>query len=401
MPRLLPLRLGLGLLIPLVLAGCGGSTSPGNAGDYPLVESTPPEYQRPVTMPNGSVVRLPVLPEIYEAEPSASCEREMATFHDGSRPTRRPIVIPPAPGLRAFAVTEHRTRLEWSFRDLSDECRPDAIRLSVVAGRHAGATPTNRQVAIRGMTGSTQITYPDFLPAPDVAHASSYTRDGHRSRTVSVLIRRPADTPADPPEPAPPITAPAGEPLSCGTRQTTVGDPAGDVLTYAPGSPPTRVSKLTPALSGIDITRASVQIDGRTICAIFTFAKGPGRRDFQLTLNLHDTTTSSCCGSLRFRQTRGRAEVGRSFLDANGVYRLEPIGNAGASLRDTTLVMTGTLPNSVNWPATKDVGWGVTTKYSPNEYGPYYGDWLPRHQAIGQPLIRHRDGAIVKLSAIR
>jgi hypothetical protein len=398
---LLTLRVCVGLLIPLVLAGCAGSSNTASGENYPLVESTPPELQPPVTMPNGSVVRLPVLPNTYETEPSASCEREMATFHDGSRPTRRPIVVPPAPGLRAIAVTEHRTRLEWSFRDLPDDCRPVVIRLSVVAGKHPGATPTNQEVPISAVTGSTQITYPDFLPSPDVAHASSYSRDGHRSRTVSVLIRRSADTPADPPEPAPPVTAPAGEPISCDGRQTTVDDPTGDVLAYAPGSPPTRVPKLTRALSGIDITRASVQVDGRAICAVLVFAKSPETRDFQLTLNLHDTTTRSCCAALRFRQTSGRHEVGRSTLDAHGYYRLEPVQNAGASLRGTTLVMTGTLPALSAWPAAKNVGWALTTKYSPDKYGPYYGDWLPRYEASGEPIIRQRDGATVKPSVNR
>jgi hypothetical protein len=325
----------------------------------------------------------------------------MATFHDGSRPTRRPIVVPPAPGLRANAVTEHRTRLEWSFRDLPDACRPTAIRLSVVAGRHPGATPTSQEVAIRAVTGSTEVTYPDFLPAPDVARASAYSRDGHRSRTVSVLIRRAADTPADPPKPTPPITAPAGDPVSCDARQTTVDDPAGDVLTYAVGSPPKRVLRLTEALSGIDITRATVQIDGRTVCATFVFAEPPGVRDFRLTLYLQDTTRRSCCAALRFQQTKGRREVGRSILDANGSYRLEPLPNAGVSLRETTLVMTGTLPAVGTWPAAQNAGWSVTTAYFPTEHGPAYGDWLPRHEAIAQPLIRHRDGAIVKPGANR
>ena len=52
-PVLLPLRVGVGLLIPLVLAGCAGSTNPGRAEDYPLVETTPPEWQPPVTMSNS------------------------------------------------------------------------------------------------------------------------------------------------------------------------------------------------------------------------------------------------------------------------------------------------------------------------------------------------------------
>jgi hypothetical protein len=217
-----------------------------------------------------------------------------------------------------------------------------------------------------------------------------------------VLIRRSANTPPDPPEPPPPITAPAGRPITCKGRPTVVDEPAGDVLTYEGGKPPAQVRRLTPALSRIDLTRAAVQIDGRTICATFTFARPPTDADFALGFNLADTTEALCCASLRFRRSAGRLEVGYLYLD-NGVNRLVPTPNAGAALRGATLVITGTLAPPSRWPyrarrmpATNNLAWSVTTQYYTDKYGPYYGDWLPRHEPVGQPAIRHRDGAIVK-----
>lgn len=382
----------------LSVTACGSSKK-----DYPLVEQQKPPMQKPVTSPSGAVVQLPGLPTTYEASPSPTCERAIATSHDGSQPTQRSVVIPPAPGLRAHAVTKHATRLDWSFRDLPDDCRPVRILLSVVAGRDTRATPTTVAVPIHGPAGSHEITYAEFLPPPDVARASAFSREGYRSRTVSVLIRRPADTPADPPEPVPPITAPAGEPATCRGHVTVVDDPAGDVLTYAPGSPPRKVSKLTPELSAIDITRASVQIEKRTMCATFVFARPIRAQDFRLTLSLRDASSSLCCASLRFRQTAGRHEVGYFRIDSHGLYQLDPVPNAGASVRGRTVIMTGTLPQPSVWPyqikrmpSPANIGWSVTSEYSPDKYGPYFGDWLPRQEAVRQPLIRQRDGATVR-----
>jgi hypothetical protein len=66
-------------------------------------------------------------------------------------------------------------------------------------------------------------------------------------------------------------------------------------------------------------------------------------------------------------------------------------------------VITGTLPPPSVWqsqgkrmPAPTNIGWSVTSAYFPKKYGPYYGDWLPRYEAVGQPLIRQRDGVTVR-----
>jgi hypothetical protein len=249
------------VFVVLGLTGCGNSSSAPSSEDYPLVEQTPPKWQPPVKMPDGSVVRLPAPPTVYETDPSPTCEREFATFHDGSRPARRPIVIPPRVGLQALAITKRTTRLEWSFRALPADCRPVAVRVSVRNASDPRATPTTKQVPVRGLTGSAEISYPDFLPPPDVASASAYTLRGRRSRTVSVLIRRPANLPLDSPEPAP-VTARAGKPIACTGAERLATDPVGDILTYQPGSPPAQVRKLTPELSAIDMRRAAVRIDG-------------------------------------------------------------------------------------------------------------------------------------------
>ena len=246
--------------------------------------------------------------------------------------------------MRATAVTRHTTQIEWWFDELPDDC--SSVRLYLVVDSVAErSTPwVERNVEVEGLSGSKEVTYPDFLPAPEIARATAYFPTSDlRGGTASVLIARPANTPSDPPDPIPPVTAPAGEPVTCTSKPTVVTEPAGDVLTYAPGDPPARVRKMTPALSRIDITRASVQIDGLTVCAAFTFAEPPTNDDFRVRLNL-SSPPADCCGSLQFQRTAGRLEVGRHFVDANGVYQLVSVEDAGASLRERTLVITGTLP---------------------------------------------------------
>jgi hypothetical protein len=134
-----PLATSGALLLLVAVTGCGDdSTSTGSPEEYPMVESPPPEHQPPVTMPNGAVVTLPALPTVYETDPSPTCERELVSYPEGIRP----VAVPPAPGLRAVAVTTRTTRIEWSFQELPDDCRPIELLLSVVAGTDPGATPT-------------------------------------------------------------------------------------------------------------------------------------------------------------------------------------------------------------------------------------------------------------------
>jgi hypothetical protein len=187
------MRFAASALLVALLAGCGGSngeSAGSEADEYPLVTQPLPKYAPPVTTPEGAIIHRPLPPTVKQVAPSASCERMMATFHDGSKPTRRPIIVPPAPGLRAAAVSTRTVRLAWSFATLPDDCRPEFVLLSVVAQADLKATPTNKDVPVNGKSGVAEITYPDFLDPPDVAHASAVTREGVRSRTVTVLIRR-------------------------------------------------------------------------------------------------------------------------------------------------------------------------------------------------------------------
>ena len=393
------------VLVVLGLTGCGGSSSVRSSNEYPLVEQPPPKWQPPVRRANGSVVRLPALPTVYQIDPSTTCERQLATFHDGSEPPRRPVVIPPRVGLEAVAITKQTTRLQWSFRQLPADCRPEAVLLSVSNWSHPGATPTNKWVPVRGLEGSTEITYPDFLPSPNVAIASAHSNEKRRGRTVSVLIRRSANLPLDPPEPAS-VTAPAGKPIACTGQGRIATDPVGDILTYRPGSPPAPVRGLSRNLSGIDIRRAAVRIDDRTICAGFVFAQPPSGVDFQLTLALRDASASSCCASLRFRRSARGLELGYDSYNPNGTIELRPVENAGAELRGNTLTISGTLPPPSAWhlatrqmPTATNVGWTVSTRYVADRYGPFFGDWLPRYDDVNQSLVRHRDGATVRPSA--
>jgi hypothetical protein len=181
-------RLAAFVVCALALTGCGASESRPEAesgGEYPLVTPEETQYQPPVTSPNGSVSQSPVVPTEQEQEPSPTCERMLATYHDGSKPTKRPVIVPPVPGLRAHAVTPRRIRLEWWFDALPADCRPMSVLLSVTT---TGSTPTNASAKVTATSGSTEIEYPDFLPVPETAIASSFTRDGHRSRTVKVAI---------------------------------------------------------------------------------------------------------------------------------------------------------------------------------------------------------------------
>src|SRR5215210_2760656 len=88
--------------------------------------------------------------------------------------------------------------------------------------------------------------------------------------------------------------------------------------------------------------------------------------------------------------------------------RLEPVPDAGASVRGNTLLMTGTLPPPSTWqlqiprmPALRNIGWSVTSGYFRNQYGPFYGDWLPGYEDVGEPVIRHPDAETVTPGATR
>jgi hypothetical protein len=181
------------LVVAAVTAACGnGAAAPGGShGTYPLVSGAEPAMQPPTTLSNGSVVRLPAVPTSYRVDPSPSCERAAVSVpeSDGSF-TQKDVVIPPAPGLRAEAVTDHTVKLTWWFDDVPTECRPSSILVSIRAGTDPTATPLTKTIQFTGDGGSAELTYPAFLKPPDVALASTTLPNGLRSRVVSVLIRQ-------------------------------------------------------------------------------------------------------------------------------------------------------------------------------------------------------------------
>jgi hypothetical protein len=169
-------------------AGLGSAIASGST--YPIVTEPPVEHMPPVTTPSGAVVQFPANPKTFVVSASRSCERELATFHDGSAPAKRLIVIPPRPGLSAEAVSPRTVQLHWSFHTIPVDCRPAGLMLGIVANGDARATPVTITIRFSGVRGSTRMSYPSFVNRPNVALASAVMQDGRRSRTARVLIRR-------------------------------------------------------------------------------------------------------------------------------------------------------------------------------------------------------------------
>ena len=137
-------------------------------------------------------------PTVYSVAPETGCRSTLAYVHyppGKSGPTRKRIPIPPAPGLKATALANRVIRLDWSLRNVPSTCRPAGVLLSI--GRYPQASsdewlPQTIFVDTHGtLSGSARITWYSFHTKPaDVALESSVMRNGARSRTVGVLIRR-------------------------------------------------------------------------------------------------------------------------------------------------------------------------------------------------------------------
>jgi hypothetical protein len=185
---MLRLRIVISLCAVLLLAACGASQQAGDEpGDtYPVVTDPPVEHGEAVTQASGAIVSKPVKPTEYETEPSPSCERRPYKSASGGGL----IIVPPRPGLSARAVSARSVELSWWFDEVPSDCRPVAMLVSIVANDATLATPTTVTVPFTGQTGTATVDYPEFLPPPDVALASSLTKRGQRSRTARVLIRR-------------------------------------------------------------------------------------------------------------------------------------------------------------------------------------------------------------------
>jgi hypothetical protein len=170
----------------LCVSGCGGSST-GSA--YPTVIVPPPNHLPPITTPNGSVVWLDRLPHAYSTRASASCEW-VAYRSVRNKPPGRASLSPPAPGLKATALSPRSVRIDYAFRALPADCRPSYVSLGIEASQSVRATPKVEDVRLGGLSGTQTLTYPSFVPRPDVAIASAEMTNGLHSRPVRVLIRR-------------------------------------------------------------------------------------------------------------------------------------------------------------------------------------------------------------------
>jgi len=183
------------VLCPLVViaSSCGATSaqngSPGDsaAGGYPLASEPGPVSMHSVIDANGSTTYRPALPTTYEQQPTPTCQRTNVQTGNG---TTKTVVVPPRPGLRAEAVTEHRTKVTWWFAEVPAECRPAIVLVSVSANDDPAATPLTLRLPFTGQSGSKVIDYGSFLDPPDVALASAELSNGLSSGTTQVLIRR-------------------------------------------------------------------------------------------------------------------------------------------------------------------------------------------------------------------
>src|SRR5437660_9896707 len=146
----------------LCLTGCGGSSS---EAAYPTVIVPPLKHLPPVTTPNGAVVWLNRLPRAYSTRPSASCEW-VAYRPDRNKPPGPVSLSPPAPGLKATALSPRRIRIEYTFRTLPADCRPSYVTLGIEASQSVSATPNAKDFRLHELSGTETLTYPSFLPRP-------------------------------------------------------------------------------------------------------------------------------------------------------------------------------------------------------------------------------------------
>ena len=183
---ILCMRLLLAACFVVAVGGCGGSSG---SSSYPTVVVEPPKYGPAVTTANGAIVREPLPPGNYAAVPSPSCEWVSYKSSPQGAPGKA-FLSPPAPGLRAKAISARTIRIDYSFTSLPGDCKPSYITLGILASGSSLATPRVEHFPIHGMSGEATLAYASFLPRPDVALASADMSNGLTSRTVKVLIRR-------------------------------------------------------------------------------------------------------------------------------------------------------------------------------------------------------------------
>jgi hypothetical protein len=131
---------------------------------------------------------FPPRPTVYSVAPGRTCD--LVEVYGRSGKTLEDA--PPTPGLRAIALAPRRVRIYWSFSVEPSQCRPQVLVVGIVAYGNTRATPNVVPIrSLHGSSGSIVLTYPSFLPRPDVALASAYgPPPGLSSHTVKILIRR-------------------------------------------------------------------------------------------------------------------------------------------------------------------------------------------------------------------
>lgn len=130
----------------------------------------------------------PPKPTVYVAAPERQCKKITVRTADGERATR---LAPPAPGISAVALAPRRIQVSWRFAASPAACRPAIITLGIAPYGAARATPRIATKRVSALKGAVTLTYPSFLPQPDVAWASAIGEPRHYSNdTQLVLIRK-------------------------------------------------------------------------------------------------------------------------------------------------------------------------------------------------------------------
>ena len=132
-------------------------------------------------------------PTSYEVESGETCERTSAVDVPS-------IIIPPTPGIRAEfknapptvggggSIDQH-VLVEWSFDQILGDCPPTTIHLTLPNPK-PGMPPYGTRVDVRARSGTEQLPVLDSFSEAYILWATVESVDGHRGRSVAVLIRR-------------------------------------------------------------------------------------------------------------------------------------------------------------------------------------------------------------------
>jgi len=137
----------------------------------------PLKGRKAVRTPSGGVAYVPTKPKATSVAGSRGC----VTDDEGD-------VSPPVPGLRADRLPGNRLAVSITYRALPRKCRPSVVRVTIDVNDD-GLAPASDVAPVRGLEQTLTLKIPERLRAADVVRASSETREGDSSESVSVLIR--------------------------------------------------------------------------------------------------------------------------------------------------------------------------------------------------------------------